>query len=359
MPIACKLTVDTRGDDQVARVVLEGVEMQEGMTFAFYLNRDGARDQTRWYTEQPEAEFALLESGNYQAIAFIKATKDGTPQLLQSDVMAVRVQYAQHEWKEIPPTAVSIFGSCVSRDTMSFDPQHRLSLQKYIARESIVSAVALPISIEMDSIQLSSRFQREQIYTDFRKTALEQLAQSDADYLLVDFVDERFALLRWGDSLVTLSNELVNSGLPLEGKERLLHVPYEWDGVSGYTLGDTDMDRYVEEFCRRVLEIFPQERIILHHVQAAECYLDLGKVCRNFPDPQRNTFRNYNRLWQYMCRKIQQWIPRCHVIDVSAGYMADEAHQWGLSPIHFQKEYYQEVMFRIYEIISSQAEQDR
>lgn len=60
-----------------------------------------------------------------------------------------------------------------------------------------------------------------------------------------------------------------------------------------------------------------------------------------------------------MMKDIQQRIPRCHVIDVSAGYMADEAHQWGLSPIHFQKEYYQEVMFRIYEIISSQAEQDR
>lgn len=359
MPIACKLTVDTWEDDQVARVVLEGVEMQEEMTFAFYLNRDGVRDQTRWYTGEPEAKFTLMRAGSYQATAFIKVAKDEAPRILQSDMVMVSEGKMKYQWEEIPPTAVSIFGSCVSRDLIEFDPLHRLILKKYIARESIASAVSSSVSIEMDSIQLSSRFQREQLYIDFRKTALEKLARSNADYLLVDFVDERFPLLRWDNSLVTLSNELENSGLPLDGKERLLHVPYERDGVSGYTIGDTDMEWYVEEFCRRILEIVPQERIILHHVQAAECYLDRDRKVQIFPETRRNAYRIYNELWKYLRQNIQQRLPRCHVIDVSAGYMADEAHQWGLSPIHFQNGYYQEVMFRIYKIISSQAEQSR
>ena len=39
------------------------------------------------------------------------------------------------------------------------------------------------------------------------------------------------------------------------------------------------------------------------------------------------------------------------VIDISQNYLADENHKWGLSTMHFQPEYYQNVVKEIEEIV--------
>ena len=48
--------------------------------------------------------------------------------------------------------------------------------------------------------------------------------------------------------------------------------------------------------------------------------------------------------------RIQAYLPGVHVIREIDGMAADENHKWGLAPMHYQKEYYDRVLGRIYEI---------
>lgn len=52
-------------------------------------------------------------------------------------------------------------------------------------------------------------------------------------------------------------------------------------------------------------------------------------------------------MYQY----IQTELKCPNVIDECLDYKADENHKWGLAPMHYQKEYYEEIVELVKDII--------
>jgi uncharacterized protein DUF6270 len=100
---------------------------------------------------------------------------------------------------------IGIFGSCVTRDLFDH-PALRPSLGHYVARCSVVSAVADPVATDEDSVVVPSAWQRRRVLADFQKTCFAQFAASVLDRLVIDLIDERFDLLRVDGSYVTRSS---------------------------------------------------------------------------------------------------------------------------------------------------------
>jgi hypothetical protein len=89
----------------------------------------------------------------------------------------------------------AIFGSCVSRDVFDITGHNDL-LKHYYARCSVVSAVSDPVAVSGSDIGLNSDFQRRMLISDFQKSFAKGSWKTDTDCLIIDFIDERFGLLR-------------------------------------------------------------------------------------------------------------------------------------------------------------------
>ncbi|MEK4055169.1 DUF6270 domain-containing protein [Paenibacillus sp. FSL F4-0087] len=105
----------------------------------------------------------------------------------------------------------TIFGSCVSRDVFRI-AQHEKKLE-YYARSSLISLLSNPLEVIQKDISLESEFQKGMIVKDFSNTFLEELKQKNHNTFIIDFVDERFDLMKLDNSYVTRSNEFVNGNL--------------------------------------------------------------------------------------------------------------------------------------------------
>lgn len=97
---------------------------------------------------------------------------------------------------------VFIYGSCVSRDAVELWDPEKLELAGYIARQSLISAVAPPSdAAEFRLSQIASSFQRRMLRGDVESSLLPALesAKEDYDVILWDLTDERNGVQRLPD----------------------------------------------------------------------------------------------------------------------------------------------------------------
>ncbi len=315
-----------------------------GILYAFYIFHNGTRIITRWYEAAKEIRIHIIGEGLYYAVGFIKKN-DSEPAIITS----LPVQVLQDRQKfELPTISVSIFGSCVSRDLMECAVAQSLTLDQYFARQSMISSVSVKVPVESEDIHLDSAFQKRQVYYDFNKSFMDMLQIKVSDYLIIDLVDERFPLVKYLGSYVTRSGALLQSGIIGEnviGIEKEEYV--DASGKLSYKIEGIDVRIYIDRFCDKILGVYKPEKIILHVVKGAEFYRDLNMNIKRFEPNTAGYFKRLNKMWSFMYEYLGNKFKGCIYIDISMGYLADEGHVWGLSPIHFQKEYYEEVWWQI------------
>ena len=252
---------------------------------------------------------------------------------------------------------VNIFGSCVSRDVLEVQQERKISLRNYIARESIVSAIARPVLLETDRLNLVSNFQKNMVIHDFQKDVFELFEMNRSDIVLIDLIEERFPIAEIDDSYVTYSNELMTSGYidaPKLIRWQKKIYPIHWLGEKKgdkWKIGKMNMDNVIVEFAQRLLSLYHPNQIIIHEVYLSDYYLNLDKRVCFFPKNHLRNNKQMNEKYEYMYRRLERCIPGVQVINCSKSYMADENHKWGLSPMHFQKEYYEKVLEEINKIV--------
>lgn len=168
--------------------------------YAFYVFHNGKRILTRWYETSRKVTVALSGDGLYYAAGFIKE-ENCEPRIITS----LPVQILQERKSFVlPQVSVSIFGSCVSRDLLEYNPACDLRLDSYFARQSIVSAVSDIVPIDSNEINIESNFQKRQIIYDFNKSAMGLMKDKVSDYLIIDLADEKHV---WGLSPIHFQKE--------------------------------------------------------------------------------------------------------------------------------------------------------
>src|SRR5690625_4032012 len=111
---------------------------------------------------------------------------------------------------------ISIFGSCVSRDTLEFADPADFTLKRYIARQSLVSAFDTHGAYALNLEAMASDFQRRMATWDLHSEFARILpaVAKDSDLLILDLTDERLGFYEMpGGAVVTRSVDLIGAGL--------------------------------------------------------------------------------------------------------------------------------------------------
>ncbi|MBS4715229.1 hypothetical protein J4G66_04465 [Aeromonas dhakensis] len=234
---------------------------------------------------------------------------------------------------------LAIFGSCVSRDSIGFDEEDKIELLAYFARSSIASAFGNePKDTPIDTSVIKSQFQRRIVDYDINKTFRRDISALDFDYLLMDFIDERFNIWRSPEGgLLTLSNEFMSSKHELNGGKLIQSGSIEWL-------------RYWEiawsSFYELMKENGLQNKIIISESYWSE-YMASG--CNTIPNYPNTLIKRSNEVLTKLYEIIRKDLPDSAFIRFSqCELIAKNDHQWGVSPFHYIDEYYKKIINSLY-----------
>ncbi len=231
-----------------------------------------------------------------------------------------------------------ILGSCVTRDMFEYQKEDDYEIVDYYSRTCIRSIVSKPLDINESLINLESPFEKRQVIKDLQKSFFNVLSNSDFDYLVIDFIDERHDLLSVGSSLITNSRLFRKSGL----SDYIETTKVEMD----INLWEEDFIKFVN----KLKTIVPQEKILLHKAMWSKQYIENGTI-REFSDQNYlyDIDINNHRLEKYY-GVFEKLLPVRTVENKII--LADSHHKWGLAPFHYTKEYYTNLYKMIMSIIS-------
>lgn len=110
--------------------------------------------------------------------------------------------------------------------------------------------MSLSADIGEDEVKLDSKFQKRMVIYDMNKTAFDVLSQSKGNYIIIDLIDDRFALAKYKNSIVTFSSCAENGGF--KDKVNILNY-YEYNNK--FYFQGFDIDIYLDQFCKRIKNI--------------------------------------------------------------------------------------------------------
>ncbi|HDL5276734.1 TPA: glycosyltransferase [Mannheimia haemolytica] len=104
---------------------------------------------------------------------------------------------------------ILIFGSCVTRDAFTFDKNNLFTLVRYFARSSLATAFDSLKVEDKYTKKLKSAFQQKIVGADLSKEFRNYVTQQDFDYLVIDFINDRYDIFQFNNkSKVLLTAEL-------------------------------------------------------------------------------------------------------------------------------------------------------
>lgn len=238
---------------------------------------------------------------------------------------------------------VLVFGSCVTRDIFNVSGAENYELVEYFARSSLsVFASASIANFSLDGIE--SPFQRRMVERDLDKSFIAFLENSSFDILLLDLIDERFALCELTEGcFVTVSNEFLKAKIPsvVNGEARRV--------VSGSV-------EFKDLWCKGVKVVFTTlKRLGLLNKVYINCAQWADRLEGETIDPpfSTNQVQHANELLRWMYQHLTQYLPKRQFLYFDPSlFVSSKEHIWGVSPFHFTDRYYEVALGKISSIIS-------
>ena len=226
---------------------------------------------------------------------------------------------------------VIIYGSCVTRDIFDFADKNSW-VKEYFARQSVVSTVAKPFDIEMEEISLDSNFQKRMIYYDCNKLFFEKLEKVAFDCLIIDLIDERFGIWQGQNTYITGSSE---------ASKAELNVKYGFEQMRLARKNEMWFQS-CEKFVETLLVTAKGKKVFLHEAYWAREYMEKGEKIP-FSKAQQKTISSNNAILREYYQKIKTDMKEEIILLPQINPIADTEHKWGLSPVHYTKDYYEKI----------------
>jgi len=220
-----------------------------------------------------------------------------------------------------------------------------IDVVRYFARSSIAALDQPPVSYDPSDLdQLdASGFERRCLTADLEKTSIESIAHSSADILIVDIIDERFRVLRCGDSYVTESPTFVRAQ-KLSSK---LNDATKIDSRDRQALWGKGLQALNLAFARKG----PKHRFV-HDAPWAMQFIDPKLGVTPFPDKMREKILDANQKKSLMIEQLAIALD-AKVVRVPLQFVfAASDHKWGLAPFHYTHDYYTRFMRQLRSLIT-------
>ena len=243
----------------------------------------------------------------------------------------------------------------LSRDALWFDQEVNYEIPVYCARTSIVSNLQKDyVDIRRSDLQLNSEFQQKSVLSDCHRSVFDEIKNTPSDYLMIDFIDERFRIAKVNFhgqfKYVTYSNELMSSKALDQYSYKLLDKVWVNNSM---TVDGKNLDIYLYKFLDKLLEIYNENQIIIHKTYMNKTYYDICGEKKEFGNWVQSEVENMNTIYDYMYSYLERYMPRAQIIDAhDRGFLVSEKHRWGLAPMHYENGYYYEVLRQLKQITS-------
>lgn len=239
------------------------------------------------------------------------------------------------------PLRVTIYGSCVSRDAVSFAGHDRIEVAEYVARQSLLSAGHDSSAQFPAEADVSSAFQLRMMRQDFAGDLAQRLraVAAESDLLLWDLTDERHGVHVLPDgTVVTRSIDAVAVPEVRDVLETGIHVRFG---------EDEHFEGWKEEATRfhGVLESTGLlERTVVLRVPWASRTLDGGEAPSSWGITPEEGNARYGRYYDHLSEL------GFRMITLPADEVrADPEHRWGLAPFHYSQDVYETIIDRVLE----------
>jgi hypothetical protein len=234
---------------------------------------------------------------------------------------------------------VAIWGSCVTRDAFAVDSRAgdlaaRLPTVYYTTRTSWVSQGSAPWPGPAPDLgEVENEFGRRMVEGDLRKTVADRLVEHRPDLVVLDLINERFPLARFGRTWLTVSQYLRQTDLGARAETYADEVDDPIGGNRPALFADA-----VPRIAGRLLRELPRTTFVLHEAPFTDRVGDGGSL----PEPQRRSVRALNAAQQPLREslarafgaRLVRIVPPEHVC------VADTGHRWGLFFTHYVEDYY-------------------
>lgn len=251
-----------------------------------------------------------------------------------------------HQPSRASSARVTVYGSCVARDTVDLAGADRFEMVAYIARQSLLSAGHDALHHFPEGAEVDSEFQRRMMTGDFAGNLEERLTEAapETDVLLWDLADERHGVHVFEDgTVVTRSIDNVRHPEVVSALESARHLPFGSD--EHFRLWSAQAQRMRELLTGLV--VF--EKTIVLHVPWALVTSDGRLTPWSMGTSAKDANSAYMRYYQQL-RELGFTLIELQPL----GVLADPEHRWGLAPFHYTQAVYEEIAQRVLEILGEQ-----
>lgn len=229
------------------------------------------------------------------------------------------------------PLKFGIIGSYSSRMSVHFlrSYDRRVMIQWQITNSGICSMVSEKnVDIGLSDITISNEYRRQSLENDVEKGLSSKLADKP-DYIVIDFLEERFPLLFFNDQSVITESEAyceIQSQISMDVKER----------VTMEQLSEEYWQKCCDAFIKMLQKHYKPEQIILNCLYLAENYGQEGP---------EHSFENREQL-RLMNEKLKSYydyfvkhFPEINVIDEVDPTVdfCDEYSEHGCEPVYYNR----------------------
>lgn len=223
--------------------------------------------------------------------------------------------------------SVFIFGSCVSRDALWMSQGHNLEHAEYFARTSCATAFSSEkFAIGIEELerehQFANRFRRNMVERDITRALPAALSKTAYDFLLVDFVDDRYPLIEVDSTAALLSAELMDTGIQAKPNARRIE-PETAEHFERWAAG-------FESLCRLV----DPRKILINEVYMATSDSSGAPLNKSWVAGFNDVLR---KRYDFCARQGSGRI----TYDPSL-FVAYPEHKWGVAPFHYIPKLYEQ-----------------
>ena len=221
---------------------------------------------------------------------------------------------------------VTVYGSCVARDTVDLAGANRFDVVAYIARQSLLSAENDAAEQFPGDAAIDSEFQRRMMTGDFEGNLEERLRETapETDVLLWDLADERHGIHVFDDGgVVTRSIDVIRVPEVVAVVDGGRHIPFGTD--EHFEL----WSQRAGEFHSVLVELGLFDKTVVLQVPWALVTTDGRPTPWSMGTSAKQANLAYHRYYERL-RELGVRILELQPL----GVLAEPDHRWGLAPFH-------------------------